>query len=215
MVAATGSLDPVLDGATLREIAQHNPMAKVVDLGVPPDIDAGEAARAGLPYLGMDQILARADQTSQVRQAKAAEARVGIDQALLHLRDRVGGSALGPVARTVQQHYQQAAKSGLERLFRRELTGLGSEQQDVLMRWAGRFAAQMAHLPTTGLRQVVREQGPTALHAFMSHAPQELARKLRTAIAEEQVAGTLFAGADAEEQIDPSKNEVPAEESSS
>ncbi len=186
IVCATGSLDPVLDVALLQEIAQHNPMAKIVDLGVPPDVDAGDAASAGLAYLGMDQILARADRTSQDRQARAADARIGIDQALLLLRERIGTSALGPIARAVQEHYRHSAQSGLQRLFRKELAGLDEAQQEQLLQWSAGFAAQMAHLPTTGLRQVVREQGQGALHAFLSHAPQDLARKIRRAVVEEQ-----------------------------
>ncbi len=185
IVCATGSLDPVLDVDLLREVAQHNPMAKVVDLGVPPDVDAGDAAQVGLSYLGMDQILARADQTSQERQERAAEARIGIDQALPLLRDKVGSSALGPIARAVQEHYRQSAQTGLQRLFRKELMGLDEAQQEQLLQWSAAFAAQMAHLPTTGLRQVVREQGQGALHAFLSHAPQDLARKIRLAVAQE------------------------------
>ena len=141
------------------------------------------AQAAGLRRLGIDTILAEAQAASQVREASAVEARLGIDDALEHLRELCGAQALGPMAKAIQAHYHKAAQTALERLFRTELHDLRDDQRASLLQWSQQWAGHMAHLPTTGLREVVREHGPAVLDAYLRHAQPELARDIERAMA--------------------------------
>ena len=88
---------------------------------------------------------------------------------------------LGPVLAAMQRHYQATAHAGVERLLRRELTGLGDEQRDAVERWAAALARRFAHLPASGLRAVVRDHGGEALDTFLSRADDSLGQALREA----------------------------------
>ena len=183
LVSATGAPGPVLEGSTLRALGIRNPSTLVVDLAVTPDVDPAAAQAAGLRRLGIDTILAEAQAASQVREASAVEARLGIDDALEHLRELCGAQALGPMAKAIQAHYHKAAQTALERLFRTELHDLRDDQRASLLQWSQQWAGHMAHLPTTGLREVVREHGPAVLDAYLRHAQPELARDIERAMA--------------------------------
>ncbi len=183
VVLATGSPCPILGAEILGKLAKQGPVKPlIVDLAVPPDVDPSDAEAAGLERIGMDSILAKAEQSSRVRSESAVEARIAIDEALDRLKDRCGTGAIGRMARAVQEHYSTAAADSFESLCRKELVGLSPDHQGRIHEWSQRLARQMAHMPTSGLRQVIRDQGLGALDSFLAHAQPELVRSIREAL---------------------------------
>ncbi|MEZ6021743.1 MAG: hypothetical protein R3F17_17120 [Planctomycetota bacterium] len=158
LVCAAGGSGPLVGERELAGPQLQDSL--LIDFGVPPNIDPAAAQKLGRRWIGMEEILERARRSSQQRQDGAVEARVGVDEALDRIRDSFGKNAMSPVARVVQDHYRRLAQDGMQRLFRRELADLPAPQREALERFGQQLAAQMAHLPTTGLRQVVQRQAP-------------------------------------------------------
>ncbi|RMG47617.1 MAG: hypothetical protein D6718_03255 [Acidobacteria bacterium] len=183
VLLATGAPGPVLDRAALERLAGRTPSGEaplVVDMAVPPDVDPEDARLAGVPRVGMAEIIAEAERNRERRLEEMAEARELVDEALLDLRRRLAERLLAPWIAAVQRRYRQTALEGVERLFRRDLKHLQPDMREPLRRWAETLARRFAHLPTNGLRGLAREIGPEAVQAFFSHAEDEaLLRNVR------------------------------------
>jgi glutamyl-tRNA reductase len=182
LVSATGASDPVLDRPALERIAAQTPSGEpplVVDMAIPPDIDPEDAARAGLERIGMNQVIAIAEENRRERLIELADARTLVDAALDDLRQRIIERHLSPVLAALQRRYRRTALEGVERLLRRELKGLGESEREAVTRWAETLARRFAHIPTAGLRAIAQEGGNQAVEVFLRGLGEELARELR------------------------------------
>ena len=124
---------------------------------------------------------------------EAADAREFVDEALQGLRRRMIDRVLAPLLAAVQRRYRQTAHEGVDRLFRKELSGLGDTERAAVRRWAETLARRFAHLPTTGLRGLAYSVGPSAVEAFLEPADKTMVALLREA-ANEPDAFTLSEG---------------------
>lgn len=189
ILLATGSSRPILSRSDLERIAARTPSGRpplVVDLCIPPNVAADVAASAGVPRIGMDEILDEAQHNRQQRLVKMADARQMVDEALLGLRRRIADRVLSPVLAAVQQRFRETALKGVDRLFARELACLGATEREAVVRWAETLARRFAHLPARGLRGVAYENGNDAVAAFLRHVEDPaLAEALRSAAARE------------------------------
>lgn len=183
LVSATGAPGAVLDSEALRRLRERG-LALAVDLAVPPDIDPAAARELGLARVGMDEVIAIAEETRQARLAQAAQARALIDEALERLRGRLGARRLDALVAALRGRFEELAVAGAERLLARELRVLDGEEQAAVRRFARGLASKLAHLPTTGLREVVLRHGPDVLDAYIAGAEPRLAEQLRSALAE-------------------------------
>jgi glutamyl-tRNA reductase len=104
-----------------------------------------------------------------------------VDEALERWRRARAERTLAPVLAALQRHYQETARTGLERLFDRELAGLGPAEREAVARWAEALARRFAHLPAAGLRELAADHGEEALSAFFRRADDGLARALAAA----------------------------------
>ena len=187
LISATGSPDPVLDRAALERLAARAPSGEaplVVDMAVPPDIDPEDAARVGLERIGMNQIVAIAEENRRDRLVELADARTIVDEALEELRNRIVERHLAPVLAALQRRYRATAAQGVERLLRRELRGLGDDEQRAVRRWAETLARRFAHIPTAGLRALARHGGNEAVDRFLAGLDRDLAEELARAAAD-------------------------------
>lgn len=184
LVLATASPDPVLRRPDLERLAGRTPSGEpplIIDMAVPPDVDPADARAAGLPRLGMEEILAEVEATRHDRLVELADARVLVDEALVGLRKRLADRVLGPLLAALQRRYRQTALEGVERLFQRDLSGLGELERDQVRRWAETLARRFAHIPSLGLRGLAFESGTAAVEAFLAGLDDGLARELRAA----------------------------------
>ncbi len=184
VVTATAAPEPVLDRAALERLAARAPSGRpplIVDLGVPPDVAPADAQAFGIERIGMDALTARAAAARDARSASACDARVLVDEALERWRRAQAERLLAPLLAALQRHYQDTARTGLARLFGRELRGLGERERDAVARWAEALARRFAHLPAAGLRELAADGGTEALGAFFRRADDGLARALEQA----------------------------------
>lgn len=182
LVVATGAKEPVLDRADLERIAARTRSGEsplVVDLGVPPNVAPEDAAAADVRRIGMDEISLEAAEDREHMLMEFAEARQIVDGALAELRRSAAERLVVPMIQRLRLRYRHTALEGVERLFRRELSGLGEPERDAVRRWAETLAHRFAHLPSAGLRDLVFEAGPAAAAAFFGKVEPELAQALR------------------------------------
>ena len=196
VLLATGAPHPILSRANLERLAAVSPSGEsplAVDMAIPPDVSPEDAELAGVDRVGMEEILAEAERNREQRLIEAADAREFVDEALQGLRRRMIDRVLAPLLAAVQRRYRQTAHEGVDRLFRKELSGLGDTERAAVRRWAETLARRFAHLPTTGLRGLAYSVGPSAVEAFLEPADKTMVALLREA-ANEPDAFTLSEG---------------------
>jgi len=189
LLTATGAGEPVLGRAALERLAAAcDPRLLIVDMAVPGDVAPALCLELGLKRLGMDEINRRAATSRDARKLEAAEAREHVDAALAELHEIFAERLYGPLFRALQQRYQRTATEGVRRLLKRELRGIGPEQEAALQTWASVLARRFAHLPCLGLRGLLHRGPEGALDAFLSELEPEFADELRHALDTPQAA---------------------------
>lgn len=180
VVSATGAPCALLDHDALQRLARASSGSPplLVDLAVPPDIDVEAARKLGFERIGMEGIIATAEQTRSERVLEAGEARELVDEAVMSFAQRLAERTVEGAIRSLHERYQATAMDQVERLMRAKLRGLGDEERDLLRQFVSRLARHFAHLPASGLREVARDHGVDAVQRFFARADQELRRDL-------------------------------------
>jgi glutamyl-tRNA reductase len=199
LLSATASAEPILRRADLERIAARTPSGEptlVIDMAVPADVDPDGARAAGVRRLDMDDIVRLAEESRRSRESQYAEARAIVDQALGEFFDQIVDRMLGPMMAALQKRYRHTALTGVDRLCRRELAGLGPEQIAAIRAWAETLAHRFAHVPASGLRAVAHEHGLAPVELFFEAGDELLAEELHAFTDEARhVAGDREGGA--------------------
>lgn len=180
VLSATGSPEPVIDAQTLARlvgVTESGEPPLVIDMAVPADIDAEASRKLGVVRIGMDEIVHKAESNREARLLAAADARALVDEALPRLRDKVVDRVYGPLFGALQKHYQQTATTAVQRLAK-DLGGLDPENRKRIDAWAESLARRMAHLPTVGLKGLMRYGPEGSLDAFLKGLDPERRRLL-------------------------------------
>lgn len=170
IMLATGSSKPVLERPDLERIAAQAPSGEsplLIDMAVPPDVRPEDAKAAGIPRIGMDEIVAEATRNRACRLEKLADARMLVDDSLVGLRYRMIDRVLAPLLGAVQTRFRETAVAGVERLFQKDLSCLRDAERAAVTRWAETLARRFAHLPVKGLRGIAHEGGHQAVRTFI------------------------------------------------
>lgn len=189
VICSTGATEPVLQGRSLNRLAVCAPSGRpplVVDLAIPPDVDPSDAEAAGITRIGMDEINAEAQARRTERAQEAAQARALVDDALKRFCDGFTEDALAPRLAAIQSRYRSIVAESAERLFRKELAGLGEAERESMRRWAEALARRLAHLPSKGLRSLATRHGMTAVESFLDSADEALQKEIVEAIRERE-----------------------------
>ena len=179
ILAATSAGRPVLRGAVLARIAAVPPARRplLVDMGVPANIAPAPCERVGLRRVGMDEIVRVAQRNREARQAEAARARQLVDEALPAVRERLAERVYAPVYRALQERYREIAQQGVDRLLRKELRVLGTAEREQVSTWAEALARRLAHIPTRGLRGLLRHGPDGSMDAFIEGIGSDLGQR--------------------------------------
>jgi len=182
ILSATGSPEPVLDPVVLERLAtvgEKPPLG--IDMAVPADIDPDGCRHVGMARIGMDEIVRQAEANRDARLLAAADARALVDEALPRLRDKVVDRVYGPLFGALQKHYQETTTTAVQRLAK-DLGELDAETRRQIDAWAGSLARRMAHLPTVGLKGLMRYGPEGSLDAFLKGLDPERRGLLRRAV---------------------------------
>jgi glutamyl-tRNA reductase len=171
LVLAAGGGEPVLDKATLGKLTQPAPRAPlVIDFGVPPNVDPEAARLAGIPRVGMNELIQVAQERRLTQLMRMAPVRAAIDDRLARLRGDLATRAIGHKLAELRGTFEQIAAEEVERALATELRNLDDSQREVLHRLGCTVARRLAHLPLAGLRATAAHAGPDAVDAFFREA---------------------------------------------
>jgi glutamyl-tRNA reductase len=171
LVLAAGGGQPLLDAAVLARLSRPGTEAAlIVDFGVPPNVGPEAARRAGLPRLGMDELIAAAQGERLTHLVRLAPVRAAIDERLVRLRAELATRAIGDRLAGLKGDFEQIAALEVERALRRELRTLDARERAQLQRLASGLARRLAHLPLAGLRAAAVYAGADAVEAFFNAA---------------------------------------------
>lgn len=168
LVLAAGGGEPVLDAAALGKLATRAPL--VIDFGVPPNVDPEAARLAGIPRVGMNELIQVAQERRLTQLMRMAPVRAAIDDRLARLRGDLATRAIGHKLAELRGTFEQIAAEEVERALATELRNLDDSQREVLHRLGCTVARRLAHLPLAGLRATAAQAGPDAVDAFFREA---------------------------------------------
>lgn len=173
LVLAVGGAGAVLDGPALarlraaaRDASERPPL--LIDFGVPPNVDAEAAQRAGLDRVGMTQLIEAAQGQRLAQLLRLAPVRAAIDERLAHLRAELATRALGPRLQDLRVRFEEIAAEEVARALRHELRTLDEKERAQLERLGAAVAHRLAHLPLAGLRAAAVHASADAVDAFFA-----------------------------------------------
>jgi glutamyl-tRNA reductase len=171
LVLAAGGGEPVLDTQALAKLAQAATRAPlIVDFGVPPNVDPEAARLAGLPRVGMNDLIQAAQERRLTQLVRLAPVRAAIDERLARLRGDLATRAIGRKLADLRGTFEQIAAEEVDRALAAELRGLDASQREVLQRLGSTVARRLAHLPLAGLRAAAAHASADAVDAFFREA---------------------------------------------
>lgn len=171
VVLAAGGGEPILDPqalARLHAAARSAPL--LVDFGVPPNVDPEAAQQAGLPRVGMNDLIEAAQGRRLAQLVRLAPVRAAIDERLAHLRCELATRAMGARLADLRGAFEQIAAEEVARALRQELRTLDERQRGLLERLASTVAHRLAHLPLAGLRAAAVHASQDVVDAFFDAA---------------------------------------------
>src|SRR3984893_11452 len=176
LVLATGGGEAVLDAQALGQLrTAAAPAPLIIDFGVPPNVDPAAAQRAGVPRVGMNDLIEAAQGRRLAQLVRLAPVRAAIDERLARLRSELATRAIGPRLAGLRGALEQIAAEEVARALRQELRTLDDQQRGQLERLRSTVAHRLAHLPLAGLRAAA-VHGPDAMDAFFDAAKAGRAR---------------------------------------
>ena len=171
LILAAGGGEVLLDtGALGRLKAAAAGAPLLIDFGVPPNIEPRAAQQAGLPRVGMDELIEVAQQARLEQLMRLAPVRAAIDERLARLRSELALRAIGRQLAQLRGAFEQLALDEVSRALAHELRTLDAAQRAQLERLGRTVAHQLAHLPLAGLRAAAPHAGGDALAAFFAAA---------------------------------------------
>jgi glutamyl-tRNA reductase len=171
IVVATGGSEPVLDAAALARLAKlASKPPLVIDFGLPPNVDPVAASDAGIPRIGMDEMIQAAQERRMSQLLRLAPVRAAIDERLARLRAQLATRAIGRQLAELRSSFEQIASAEADRMLREELSRLDGDDQERVRRFATILARRLAHLPLAGMRAAAEHGSAEMVEAFFREA---------------------------------------------
>jgi glutamyl-tRNA reductase len=173
LVLAAGGGEALLEASVLERLRPAGAgTVLLIDFGVPPNVPPAHAQRAGLPRIGMDDLIEVASGQRLAQLKRLAPVRAAIDEQLTHLRAELALRAIGPRLQDLRQAFERIAAEEVTRALKGGLRELDAQERRGLERLMSTVAHRLAHLPLAGLRATAVHAGTEAVQAFFDGAQQ-------------------------------------------
>jgi glutamyl-tRNA reductase len=169
IVAAGGAA--LLDVAALRALKDAAGAAPlIVDFGLPPNVEPAAAHTAGLPRIGMSELIAATQEQRLTQLLRLAPVRAAIDERLARLRGELATRAIGRRLADLRDAFEGIAAAQMDQLLAQDLCDLKDAERELLRRFATALARRLAHLPLAGLRAAAEHASADTVDAFFRAA---------------------------------------------
>jgi glutamyl-tRNA reductase len=169
VIAAGGAA--LLDTSVLQALKQgtaHPPL--IIDFGLPPNVDPAAAQAAGLPRVGMNELIEATQEQRLGQLLRLAPVRAAIDERLARLRGELATRAIGRRLADLRDTFEGIAAAQMEALLEQDLCELDAREQQLLRQFATALARRLAHLPLAGLRAAAEHASADTVDAFFRAA---------------------------------------------
>jgi glutamyl-tRNA reductase len=165
VISSTGSPVPLIERAMIEDVLKqrkHRPML-MVDIAVPPDIDADVAGLDDIYLYTIDDLKQVIEENLRSRQEAAQQAEDIIDTQVAHFMGWVRALNAVPTLCAYRDHAEAQASAELERALHR-LAG-GEAPEDAMRELTRNLVRKLTHDPTVNLRTAVAEGRTDLLEA--------------------------------------------------
>ena len=169
IVAAGGAA--LLDAAALQAFKRADAAAPlVIDFGLPPNVEPAAAQAAGLPRIGMSELIEATQEQRLTQLLRLAPVRAAIDERLARLRSELATRAIGRRLADLRDAFEGIAAAQMDQLLAQDLCDLKDHERELLRRFAPALARRLAHLPLAGLRAAAEHASADTVDAFFRAA---------------------------------------------
>jgi glutamyl-tRNA reductase len=157
---------PVLHA--LKAVGARAPL--IIDFGLPANVESAAAQAAGVPRVGMSELIEATQEQRLGQLLRLAPVRAAIDERLARLRGELATRAIGRRLADLRDAFEGIAAAQMEELLAEDLCNLQDREQQLLRRFATSLARRLAHLPLAGLRAAAEHASPDTVDAFFRAA---------------------------------------------
>ncbi len=169
IVAAGGTA--LLDEGALEALKRADAAPPlVIDFGLPPNVEPAAAQAAGLPRIGMSELIAATQEQRLTQLLRLAPVRAAIDERLARLRSELATRAIGRRLADLRGAFEGIAAAQMDQLLAQDLCDLKDPERELLRRFAIALARRLAHLPLAGLRAAAEHASADTVDAFFRAA---------------------------------------------
>ncbi|HEY4771546.1 MAG TPA: hypothetical protein VIH50_00810 [Steroidobacteraceae bacterium] len=169
ILAAGGAA--LLDAATLQTLKKAAATAPlIIDFGLPPNVEPAAAQAAGLPRIGMSELIEATQEQRLTQLLRLAPVRAAIDERLARLRSELATRAIGRRLADLRDSFEGIAAAQMDQLLAQDLCDLKDHERELLRRFATALARRLAHLPLAGLRAAAEHASADTVDAFFRAA---------------------------------------------
>ena len=169
ILAAGGAA--LLDAAALQALKKAAATAPlIIDFGLPPNVEPAAAQAAGLPRVGMSELIEATQEQRLTQLLRLAPVRAAIDERLARLRSELATRAIGRRLADLRDSFEGIAAAQMDQLLAQDLCNLKEHERELLRRFATALARRLAHLPLAGLRAAAEHASADTVDAFFRAA---------------------------------------------
>jgi glutamyl-tRNA reductase len=169
ILAAGGAA--LLDAAALQALKKAAAGAPlIIDFGLPPNVEPAAAQAAGLPRVGMSELIEATQEQRLTQLLRLAPVRAAIDERLARLRSELATRAIGRRLADLRDSFEGIAAAQMDQLLAQDLCNLKEHERELLRRFATALARRLAHLPLAGLRAAAEHASADTVDAFFRAA---------------------------------------------
>jgi len=163
VITSTGSPQPVIDRALLRQVMRARRGAPIflVDIAVPRDVDPDVTRLDQVFLYNIDDLQGIVDENLRSRSQEAERAAALVDEELAEFMAWQRSRATGPLIQRLHEQSRGIVEGELQR-FRGRLRDLSPEQQKAVEALANGIVQKILHKPVTALRRAASagDEGP-------------------------------------------------------
>jgi len=170
VVAVTSSEEPILhprDVAAIREQLPADESLLLVDLAMPPNIEPAARDIDGVTLHGIEEMREEAEINRQLRLAEINRCESLVEHQLETLRRHLFDRELSPVARGLQQSFDEVADRAVRHAMGKDLAHLEEKDRRAVERMARDMAKRMVQVPLRGLKTAARNHSSAVIGNFL------------------------------------------------
>ena len=163
LVTATGSATSLFERSWCRKLDRP---VLILDAGLPRDVDPEVGSLDHIAYMDLVEMETTLKRNRSAREAEIPKTEPIFQEAFEKLHALWLECDLSSYNQQISCHYHEAGEKALSHLFREQLPGLSSHQEEELRDWTRSLVGKLTNIPILGLKGVAKDLGTPAVDAY-------------------------------------------------